>query len=209
MTLGPATQERHWISLGDACRILEVNEDTLRQWANRGAIRVFRTPGGHRRFLRDDVYAVLGKGRPLIRPDASRLSEEVVLRRIRRRLQQDQVARQRWYADVNEERRLRMRLFGRRLLSLLMRAAAERRVNHLKEEARLLGMEHALEMAGQGIPLKDTLEAFVFFRNNVMESAPVQSRRHMEALVDQVLLGIGASYERMPTGERSTSTESR
>jgi excisionase family DNA binding protein len=44
-----------WLSLGPASRMLGVDPDTLRRWADEGRIRVFTTPGGHRRFSRTDV----------------------------------------------------------------------------------------------------------------------------------------------------------
>ncbi|MDP7469317.1 MAG: helix-turn-helix domain-containing protein, partial [Dehalococcoidia bacterium] len=52
-----------WLPLGDARRLLAVSQATLRQWADGGYLRVYRTPGGHRRFLRDDVEAFF-QGKP-------------------------------------------------------------------------------------------------------------------------------------------------
>ena len=43
---------------GRGLPLLQVNEATLRQWADHGHLRVYRTPGGHRRFYRDDVLAL-------------------------------------------------------------------------------------------------------------------------------------------------------
>ena len=54
------SDKSHWLSLRDACRILDVSQTTLRQWADGGHLRVYRTPGGHRRFLREDVDAFTG-----------------------------------------------------------------------------------------------------------------------------------------------------
>ena len=191
-----STRNQRWVPIGQASRILEVNESTLREWANRGAIRVFRTPGGHRRFSKDDIRAMLESGTPKVYPSWQH-QEEIVLRRIRRRLQQDEVSHQSWYNNVAEGGRVRFRLFGRRLLSLLVRAAADRRIRRdILEEAHLLGIEYGLEMAGQGFQLRDTLEAFIFFRRNVMESSPAPSRRRIGILADRVLIGIAAGCER-------------
>jgi excisionase family DNA binding protein len=41
-----------WLSLGPAARLVGVDPDTLRRWADAGQIDVFTTPGGHRRFDR-------------------------------------------------------------------------------------------------------------------------------------------------------------
>ena len=59
------------LSLGPASRLLGVDPDTLRRWADFGQIEVFTTPGGHRRFERRDLERLLetrrsnGKPRPL------------------------------------------------------------------------------------------------------------------------------------------------
>ena len=78
----------------DACRLLDVNEATLRQWADNGHLRVYRTPGGHRRFLSEDVMSLTNTART----DADRAPESEVegsaLRLIRRRLQGESVIRQ-------------------------------------------------------------------------------------------------------------------
>lgn len=41
--------------IADAARVLRVNEDTVRGFANSGALPVERTPGGLRIFRRGDV----------------------------------------------------------------------------------------------------------------------------------------------------------
>jgi len=42
-----------------AARYCHVSPDTIRDWANRGIIRMFRTPGGHRRITREDLIRFL------------------------------------------------------------------------------------------------------------------------------------------------------
>ena len=156
MSEASPTPPRRWLSLGAACRMLEVNEATLRQWADSGLIRAFRTPGGHRRFLREDVDALAARG-PAARPeaDAAHRWEEVLLRRIRRRLHHSRVAQQPWYASIDEQGRARMRLFGRRLLSLFTTFHADRRLRpDLLAEAHLVGEEYGHEMARLRLPLR-------------------------------------------------------
>ena len=46
-----------WLSLDEAAKRLSVHPATLREWADKGQIRTFRTPGGHRRFSEADVAA--------------------------------------------------------------------------------------------------------------------------------------------------------
>ena len=91
--------------------------------------------------------------------------EDAALRRIRRRLNHEEVARQSWYQSVQEEGRDRMRLFGRRLLSLLVQGLPQRRASGRRQEvlaeALMLGHEYGAEMSERQVPLKDTVEAFI------------------------------------------------
>lgn len=47
------------LSLGPASRLLGVDPDTLRRWADEGRVEAFLTPGGHRRFEREALERVL------------------------------------------------------------------------------------------------------------------------------------------------------
>ena len=189
-------EQAQWLSLGEACRLLQVNEATLRQWADHGHLRVYRTPGGHRRFYRDDVLA-LTKSNPKPQESPSQAQREgSTLRRIRRRLTHEDVARQPWYQSVETEGRDRMRLFGRRLLSLLLQEAQpRRRRQETLEEAVMLGHEYGAEMADRQVSLKDTTEAFIFFRTMVLDSAKPGSWEQVLEIADRVLVGIVESYQ--------------
>ena len=65
----------------DACRLLDVSDTTLRQWADAGHLRVYRTPGGHRRFLRHDVESLTQAARPSPDPSREDSGEGPALRR--------------------------------------------------------------------------------------------------------------------------------
>ena len=190
------TEKSQWLSLRDACRLLDVSNTTLRQWADNGYLRVYRTPGGHRRFLRDDVDSFANAPERAQEQGRGDAIEGSALRKIRRSLSRNDVLQQPWYQSVEEEGKVRMRLFGRRLLSLLLQeAGSRRRRQELLEEARLLGREYGTEMSERGVTLKDTIEAFVFFRTMVLDSTnPGTWGRIIEA-ADKVLVGMAASYE--------------
>ena len=126
-------------------------------------------------------------------PDAL---EDSALRRIRRRLQQQTVANQAWHRSMDSESRFRMRLFGRRLLSLLAQETPPRhRRQEALTEAYQLGRQYGSEMAEKAVSLKETIEAFIFFRTMVLESADSSSWTRILELADRVLVGVTESYE--------------
>lgn len=45
----------NWFTVGEAAKFIGVSEPTLRKWTDAGKIAVFRTPGGHRRYLRAEL----------------------------------------------------------------------------------------------------------------------------------------------------------
>ena len=48
-----------WLRVGDVAKLLGVSPNTVRRWTDVGRIAAHRSPGGHRRYLADDVLALL------------------------------------------------------------------------------------------------------------------------------------------------------
>ena len=48
-----------WLRLGEAAAELGVSLNTLRRWSDSGKLTCYRSPGGHRRYRRGDVEALL------------------------------------------------------------------------------------------------------------------------------------------------------
>jgi excisionase family DNA binding protein len=80
-----ASHEPEWLTLGQAARYLGVAQSTIRKWSDNGRVRVYKTPGRHRRYRRDDLDAFLERSGPearrgpvvLIVDDDERLREFV------------------------------------------------------------------------------------------------------------------------------------
>ncbi len=78
-------REPEWLTLGQAARYLGVAQSTIRKWSDSGRVRVYKTPGRHRRYRRDDLDAFLERSGPearrgpivLIVDDDDRLREYV------------------------------------------------------------------------------------------------------------------------------------
>lgn len=205
------SQPSRWISLRRACNLLGVNESTLRRWADGGYVRSFRTPGGHRRFAEDDLRALMaGQGRP--GPASYGSLGHLALTRIRRRLQRGTKHQAHWYAGVPEGDRERLRSLGQRLVNLVSEYLARgSRRSRLMEEARQIGHQYGREFADKSLPVRDAVEAFIFFRKGLDDAAIELAHRGnlsaeeavevwelMAGLADQILLAMADAYEKVP-----------
>lgn len=56
----PASEDTR-LSIGKAAKHLGISIDTLRRWEKKGRIIAYRSPGGHRYFLREDLDNLFGK----------------------------------------------------------------------------------------------------------------------------------------------------
>lgn len=220
MTLKTRTSPKHWLSLGEACHLLEVNESTLRQWADNGLLRAYRTPGGHRRFSAEAVRALIEKGSEPVKNGKEPRWSDKALQRVRRRLRSSQTLSEHWYQIMDEDSRTRMRLLGRRLLGISAEYSTQTRLRtNLVEEARLIGEEYGQEMTRRSIPLKDALEAFVFFRSFLLEAAlggsggtsdePPKLWRSVNLLTDQMLISMASYYDTESLPARSAALVGR
>ena len=57
-----------WLTLGQAATLLGVAQSTVRAWSDAGRLPVFYTPGGHRRFKREDLEGFLARNGAGSRP---------------------------------------------------------------------------------------------------------------------------------------------
>ena len=204
----PETLATRWITLGQACKLLGVNESTLRRWADAGHVRSFRTPGGHRRFSEDDLRGlVAGQGATMHEPYTS--MSNLALARIRRRLQRGRSQAAPWYSGLGEDDKERLRPLGRRLVALVSEYLTKgARRSRLADEARDIGHEYGRELARDGMHMRDFLEAFTFFRKGLDDTAMEVSQKSdlaseeavevwelLSNLADQVLLAIAEAFE--------------
>lgn len=204
----PESLATRWITLGQACKLLGVNESTLRRWADAGHVRSFRTPGGHRRFSEDDLRVLMAGQVPTQTEPYNSISN-IALARIRRRLQRGKGQSAHWFSNLAEEDREKMRPLGRRLVALvseyLTRGASR---PNLLEEAKGIAREYGKLLVSDGMSLRDAVEGFTFFRKTLDETAMEEAQKNelttekaielwelLTNLGDQVLISIAESYE--------------
>ncbi len=78
VTLTPPTQQPELFTASDVARFCQVDLKTIHNWADKGEIRHFRTPGRHLRFRRLDVLDFLRKyGYPI--PEMLRMGKPKVV----------------------------------------------------------------------------------------------------------------------------------
>jgi excisionase family DNA binding protein len=201
------------VSLRRACEILGVDESTLRRWADGGRLRVYRTPGGHRRFALSDLEG-------MVTGDKSRGADEVeriAVAKIRRHLQRARQQEQSWYVSLSDASRLRLRDLGRRLVEMASEYMDKRtRHSGLLDEALEMGEAYGRIFIDAGMPLPSAIGAYIGFRKTIDETTRQTALReampldealaasgHVHALGDQVLLGMTAAYETSAGSEAS------
>jgi len=153
-----------WLSLDEAAKRLSVHPATLREWADKGQIRTFRTPGGHRRFSEVDV-ADLGAH---AKPDLSLLLHATV-GQTRIATSGGRLASESWYARFDEVAKVRQRELGMQLVQLLVSFLSDGG-HDWSAEIKQLGARYAELARDAGLSLGDAMRAFHLFEGIVRTS---------------------------------------
>ena len=204
-------RDRQWLTLGLARALLGINEVTLRQWADNGLVRVFRTPGGHRRFSTEDIYALMEEGGPAGEPAVHVGGDAALLPRIRRRVRSKHPGAPAWMAKFDGPSHERMRKLGRQFLERCVEFMDGPDKPEALAAAGELGQAYGTESVARGLSATEALAAFIFFRNATVEAIkPALLQRGASAddicaaleqltkLTDEVLVSLMASYDRTP-----------
>ncbi|MGH2562141.1 MAG: helix-turn-helix domain-containing protein [Thermomicrobiales bacterium] len=163
-----------WLSINEACRFLGVDQSTLRRWSDAGKVPVFRTPGGHRRYLEADLRALLGRSAG--QQERPRVSRQALTDRSLMAYEDEymRAARERrWFKVFSAATQDDYRRLGRRLVDLAVRYAlvqAERdRVDYLRE-GQQIGEHYGRAGGRAGLSAVETVEAFLYFRFPVLRA---------------------------------------
>jgi len=181
-----------WLTLGEASRMLGVDPDTLRRWADSGKVDVFHTPGGHRRFLRTSIEAMLPRPRHPRRQSFSAMGEapDRIAAEFLKRVRSD-LGDQDWHQRFDEASLRWFRERGRRMSELLLgyldTVRRPGREQYLVQ-AEALGREYGVEAKRRALSLGEATQAFLFFRARFLsEIADVARRGSLETAQAAVL----------------------
>ena len=208
----PVSSASGWLSLGPASRLLGVDPDTLRRWADGGRIAAFTTPGGHRRFDRRAVERLAVTRRTDRRSLAVLGATPDRLTRAYRRSYRAE-ATDPGGIGTDSPDRAAFRQEGRRLVETLLAhldAVNQRTRERTEAEASEVVDEFASRLASSGRSLTESVELFVAARGPFLrELGAVGRRRALDtarladtyetasALLDRLLLRLIATHQRV------------
>lgn len=202
-------QQSTYLSLSAASQLLGVHGTTLRRWADAGAVPVYVTPGGHRRFARADIEALIAQGS--VGGSQQSLAynwAQRVVTQTRDRLERDEQMPS-WLTSLEEEERDAWRRVSQQLMGVVLRYVSSQEDDEaLLEQARTIGRDYATKALRVGMPLTVALEAALFFRDSLVAAAmdlPEPATLHGEAstrllhrisqVLNAVQLAVVAGYE--------------
>jgi excisionase family DNA binding protein len=199
----------HWLSLSDAAEQLGVHATTLRRWADNGDIPIMLTPGGHRRFAVQDLEAFAARQRGV---SGSNQIAMIWGDRALQTTRQEIVSHEHkpWLNTFDSGERDANRQLGQRLLGLTMQfiSAPPEETAELIHQAQDLGRQYGQLAYDSGLPLTEALEATLFFRDLLVETAlqmpenaqikptaNVRLLRKINQLMNTIQLQIAEAYD--------------
>lgn len=201
------TKEKRWLTLGDVSNMLGIHPSTVRAWADQGVLPVYRTKGGHRRFLENEIDLWMRTSRQGQGIEPTHVRHDV-LKHIRFKIVDKQLASESWYQKLSKEARGQYRMSGKVMMQSLSSYLSTEGEEAIAE-ARSLGYEYASRGRRHELSLIDATRAFLFFRNALLEalvSVYLDARvadaaawgdmlARVHAFTDQTMLSLMETYE--------------
>lgn len=165
-----ATHEEAWLTLHEVSAQLGVAASTVRRWADAGRIPARRTEGGHRRF---DPVAVRALRSALAVPESHKAPSPAPPSIGQLAVSSKRMGQHPWHAQfaaasVGEE----MRGLGQRLLGLLIQYLVwQGDTSRFLQDGRQMGAKYGEIARDAGISMRDTVQAFLYFRGTFWRTA--------------------------------------
>lgn len=174
------SRDPDWLGLSEASRLLGVSPATLRRWSNAGRLRVFTTPGGHRRFSRSALERLLPADRTRRPTLGSAGLTPTQIARTYRRASREAAPELPWVLTLTDDQRMLFRERGQLLAAGLLQhldAPELESANHHLKEAAVNAAEYGRVAASLGLSLSQTVEGFLRFRMPFHQELAVAARR--------------------------------
>jgi excisionase family DNA binding protein len=200
-----------WLPLGRASKLVGVDPDTLRRWADEGRVEIYLTPGGHRRFQRRSLERLIrSRSRERVRISRLGAPEEKLVAAYRRTYKAGSEYASDPVQAIPESDRGAFRENGRHLVSALVEhldhdGAARRAA---LEEAQRTAQELGVHLAHSGASLTEAVALFVAARRPFMSELGALARRRAldsrqvsmlfdkaSAALDQCLLSFVSGHQ--------------
>ncbi len=160
--------EENLLGISEASRILGVSEPALRQWTEEGNVKAFITPGGHRRYSRAELKKFMSSQQKMlgIKDLVTKLEDSApTLREVAKTFLQSSP----WYNKLGNESQEYLASLGRRLLNLIIQCVTEpSKQEETLKTVRDVGFSFGETMAKLGLPLTDSIQAFIQHRDPIM-----------------------------------------
>ncbi len=206
------------ISISEASLMLGVSEVALRQWTDEGKIKAFVTPGGHRRYSKAELRRFISSHPKMlgIKDLVIELQETTY---IHRELARASLKTTPWYGKLSEQSQKHLADLGRRILNLIIRYVNEpSKREETNKLAQNVGHDFGETLARLGLPLNDSVEAFILHRDPIMNAAThllkkrgAVAGRVVEAIplvahvMDEALVALVAAHQQYQNSSQSES----
>ena len=210
--------EQFLISISEASNLLGISEVTLRQWTDEGKIKAFITPGGHRRYSKEDLKKFMNSSQKVlgVRDLVIGLEESIHLHR---EIDKANISSTSWYNELDQQSQKHLAELGRHILDLIIRYINEpSKREELIKLARNAGRDFGEVLAKSGLPLTDSVEAFILHREplmkvttHLMRKRGALNRRVVESIpmvtqvMDEALMSLVAAHQQYRTSLKSNS----
>ncbi len=201
-------EQESLVGISEASHILGVSEAALRQWTDGRKIKAFVTPGGHRRYSKEELkkFLTLRQKKLGIKDLAAEIENTIPLHRELSRTYLNSTS---WYDRLDKDARERLGDLSQRLLKLIIRYITE----PLKREetinlARDIGRSFGQLLAQLGLPVNDSIEAFIVHRVPLMNAATGMIRKReayngrlieaiskVDYIMDEALVALVSAHE--------------
>jgi len=181
------SKDRPLASIGEASQILGVSEATLRQWTDNGLIKAYVTPGGHRRYAREQLDEFMHSHQKMlgIKDLVARLKDTAEpLREI------GATTLAGAHKRLGPAQQQNLAILGRKILDAIICYVSEpaKREESLAQ-VRAAGADFGTILAEAGVPLTDSIQTFTSHRAPIIESVATMMRQR-EVVTEGILAAI-------------------